>query len=277
MEKKILGDYNIIKQIGQGPLGAVYLAEHRFIKRHFALKVLPEELSTDRSFIQRFERQIATLASLEHPHIVKVHNISYADGIYFIVNDCIVDQMGETTNLGHYLSLNERRLPEEEIFDILMQVAEALDYGHSKMLEGKTLAHRGIKLSNILLGKSQERPSVFLSDFGLSPIIGEGLLLTKSYKMMAQSLSIDLGQDKNSPKSDKYPTDNPPPSKLSKLHLSFLQNYYFMAPEQKDIGRIDQVDMKCDVWAFGSIVLLFDYEDISGRPFSDAFCFHARL
>ena len=108
MEKKTLGDYNIVKQIGQGPLGAVLLGEHRFIKKRFALKVLPEELSTDRNFIQRFEKWISSLATLEHPHIVKVHNISFADGLYFLVTDCIVDQVGETTNLAHFICLHLR-------------------------------------------------------------------------------------------------------------------------------------------------------------------------
>ena len=54
MEKRILGDYTIIKQVGQGTLGAVYLAEQRFIKKQFILKILPEELSTDRGFIGPF-------------------------------------------------------------------------------------------------------------------------------------------------------------------------------------------------------------------------------
>ena len=83
MDKKTLGDYSIIKEIGQGTLGHVYLAEHRFIKQHYVLKVLPEELATDRNFIQRFEKTVKVLAKLDHPHIVKVHNVSFAEGYYF--------------------------------------------------------------------------------------------------------------------------------------------------------------------------------------------------
>src|SRR3989338_330068 len=98
VESKTLGDYTIIKQIGQGPMGTVFLAEHRFMKKQYVLKVLPEELSFDRAFIQRFEEEVAKLATLEHPNIVKLHNISYANGLYFLVSDCVVDEMGETTN-----------------------------------------------------------------------------------------------------------------------------------------------------------------------------------
>src|SRR5438105_1956896 len=97
---RFFGDYNVIKQIGLGSLGAVYLVEHRFIKRHFALKLLPEELSSDRPFIQRLEEEIGILANLEHPNIVKMHNISFAQGQYFLITDCIVDELGETTNLA---------------------------------------------------------------------------------------------------------------------------------------------------------------------------------
>ncbi|MBM3192389.1 MAG: serine/threonine protein kinase, partial [Chlamydiae bacterium] len=107
MERKTLGDYSLIKPIGQGCLGSVYLAEHRFIKKHFALKILSEELSSDKSFIQRFERDMAVLSNLDHPHIVKIHNVSFADGYYFLVMDCIVDAYGETTNLADYLRTHQ--------------------------------------------------------------------------------------------------------------------------------------------------------------------------
>src|SRR5689334_7065582 len=103
MQAKMLGDYTIIKPIGQGALGAVYLAEHRFMKKQYALKVLPPELSSSRSFIQRFQEDVGTLTTLDHPNIVKIHNVSFAEGQYFLVTDCIVDENGETTNLSQYL------------------------------------------------------------------------------------------------------------------------------------------------------------------------------
>jgi len=182
---------------------------------------------------------VATLAALDHPNIVKVHNISYADGIYFLVCDCVVDKMGETTNLAHFLTQNERRLPEEDIFEILQQVASALDFIHSKQSGGKSLAHRGLKLNNILIGKGTTKPMVYLADTGLSQVIGEGRILTNTYKVLSQSLA--LSDPKEAHKSHT----------LSKLHQSFLQTYAFLAPEQKEIARLDQVDIKCDVWAFG--------------------------
>lgn len=229
-----IGDYTVIKQIGQGSLGAVFLAEHRFLKRPFALKVLPEELNGDRGFVQRFEKEVAELARLEHPHIVKMHNVSYADGRFFLVTDCIVDAIGETTNLAEYLNLNNEQLAEDELVRIVQQAASAIDYAHEEKM-----AHRGIKLNNILIGKGGEGIHVYLSDFGLSRVIGMGTVLSKTYKILAESLGIQEKGDL---------------TKLSKLHLSFWQNYAFLAPEQKIIGDPRQVDTKADIWAFGVLI-----------------------
>lgn len=250
-EPRLLGDYQIIKKIGQGSLGAVYLGEHRYIKKPFALKMLPEELSSDRTFIQRFEEEIGTLASLEHPHIVKIHNISFNQGQYFLVTDCIVDEYAETTNLGQYLASLDKKLDEEAIFDLLHQVAEALDYAHTKKVAGKSLVHRGLKLSNILVGKGKSGVELYLSDYGLTRIVGTGNVLTRTYKTVGESLGLPaqlfqkLGQD-------RYASQPLDPQKLSLLHLSFLQTYAFLAPEQK---RIDAaVDITTDSYAFGVLV-----------------------
>ena len=251
MDKNTLGDYSIIKQIGQGTLGSVYLAEHRFVKQQYVLKVLPEEMATDRNFIQRFEKDVATLAKLEHPHIIKVHNVSFAEGYYFLVTDCIVDCFGETTNLTQYLSVNKQSLNENEILELLTQVASALHYAHQIHLGGEPLAHRGLKLNNILIGKGERGLHVHLSDFGLSHIVGEGAILTRMYKVLADVLSLDLSQSTfTKPGEEKFLTGSIDSGKLSKLHASFLQAYHFLAPEQK-IYREKPVGPRADSYAFG--------------------------
>ena len=251
MDRKTLGDYEIIKQIGQGTLGKVFLAEHRFLKKHFVLKVLPEELSTDRNFIQRFEKEVATLATLDHPHIVKVHNISFAEGYYFLVTDCIVDCLGETTNLTQYLSVNKQTLNENEIIELLSQVASALSYAHGKQFGGAFFAHRSLKLSNILIGKGEKGLHIFISDFGLSQIVGEGMILTRMYKVLCDILSLDLEKSTFAkPGEESYSTGTFDSKKLSKLHASFLQTYAFLAPEQK-IHRDKPASSQADVYAFG--------------------------
>ncbi len=251
MEHRILGDYTIIKPIGQGTLGLVFLAEHRFMRRQYVLKILPEEISTDRGFIQRFEEEVSALASLDHRNIVKIYNISFAQGFYFLVTDCIVDELGETTNLAQYVSGLGRKLEEDELFSILKQVADPLDYSHSKKIGSRELVHRNLKLNNILVGKGKEGIEIYLSDFGLSRIIGTGAVLTRTFKNVAEALNIAHSALPLKSGQDRYP--NPPIEnpKLIPLHTSFLQNYAFLAPEQKRLDSIYGVDAKADVYSFG--------------------------
>ena len=114
MEGKNLGDYLLLRCLGIGALGTAYLAQHRFLKRPFVVKVLDSELAHDADFVNRFEREAAVLATLEHPNIVKVHNVSEADGHYFLVTDPVMDEKGETTNLYEYCRLKGGRVPEDE-------------------------------------------------------------------------------------------------------------------------------------------------------------------
>lgn len=232
-----IGDYNLLKEIGRGSLGAVYLAEHRFIKKQFVLKVLPPELSKDRGFVARFEKEVGALAALEHPHIVKVHDICFADGHYFLVTDCIVDEMGETTNLAQYLSTNKERLKEKQVIYLLKQVASALDYLHKQKI-----AHCNLKLSNILVSQGEEGVHLYLSDVSLSRIIGSGQVLTRTYKAVAEKLDVPL--------EDQYSV-SPEQAKLNQLHQSFVQNYAFLAPEQKIGGAKGAINFKADIYAYG--------------------------
>ena len=253
-ETRFLGDYSIVKQIGQGSLGSVLLAEHRYMKRQFVLKVLPEELATDRTFINRFEEDVALLSALEHPNIVKIHNVSFSQGQYFLVTDCVVDELGETTNLAQYLLSHRKRLDESELLHILTQIAEALDYAHNKKGASKGIAHRGLKLNNILIGQEKDLRNVYLSDFGLSKIIGSGAVLTRSYKAMAEILGISQAVTPQKSTQDRYLNPAIEPQKLSPLHNSFLQNFAFLAPEQKRMDPNIPVDVKADFYAFGVLV-----------------------
>ena len=240
-ETRVLGDYSLIKQIGQGALGAVFLAEHRFMKKHFALKVFPEDLCSDRGFIQRFEDEVSQLSLLEHPNIVKLHNISYDQGVYFLVTDCVVDEFGENTNLAHFLQAKDYKISEDEIYSVLKQIAAALDYAHNFKGEGRGIAHRGIKLNNILTSKGSDGLHLYLSDYGLSKIIGSATFLTRTYKVVAET--IGLGKKLQCGAVDK--------KKVEPLHNSFLQSYNFLAPEQKLTDADQTVDFKADVYAFG--------------------------
>ncbi len=250
-ESRALGDYTLIKQIGQGSLGQVYLAEHRFMKRQYVLKILPEELASDRGFIQRFEEDVALLTQLDHPNIVKTHTVSSAQGQYFLVTDCVVDEFGETTNLNQHMLSRGSRFPEETLFRLLKQLAEALDYAHNKNTTSGGIIHRNLKLNNILVAKGRGGIDLIISDFGLSRVIGPAAVLTRTFKTVSEILGIADVLYQPKMEMQRYPNNPLSIQQLTPLHQSFLQNFAFLAPEQRKIDRPEGVTIKTDVYAFG--------------------------
>ncbi|MBI5274696.1 MAG: SUMF1/EgtB/PvdO family nonheme iron enzyme [Chlamydiales bacterium] len=230
MSRNILGDYEIIKEMEKGPLGSVFLVEHRFIKRRFILKLLPTAINADSEFLHRFKKHIQDIALLTHPNIVKLHNVSEAGGKYFLVTDSVLT--GEQpVHLGDYVKANQHRMGEKDYLHILSQVAKALDYAHEK-----NVVHGMLKPSNILIKESSHGIDVLVSDFGLASIVGEGYLLSHIYKNMAAALSIHF--DEAGTKEDILPA----------LHQSFLTSYHFLSVEQK---KNQMASPASDVYAFG--------------------------
>lgn len=211
-----LGDYTIHKKLGQGAFGDVYLAEHRFIKKIFALKVLPEEICSDAVFMRRFEAEVAEIAALDHPNIAKIHNVSSSEGRFFIVMDPQVDSLGETMHLERYLELKGRSHSEEDWIDLLSQAASALDYAHEA-----GVIHGSLKLTNILVAPAEKGVRLLLSDFGLVRLIGEKNYLVRLTQQLARG----------------FPN-----------HY-FTNSYAFLAPEQKLQGV--ELSFKSDAYAFG--------------------------
>lgn len=248
MTSKSLGDYALIKELGRGSLGTLFLAEHRFLKRPFALKILPDDIIADPGFIERFEKEVAALSMLDHPHIVKVHNVSCSDGQYFLATDCILHEEGPALNLEKYLEMHPGRLKEETIYKIAYQIAEALDYIHAKKAGEEPLAHRCLKLNNILIQEKEDGPHIYLSDFGLSRLLGAGWLFQRTCHTISEMMSAPAA--KATKKSTKSEERN-----LPYLQKSFLQNFSFLAPEQKNWEQSGTYnESKADVYAFGVIL-----------------------
>jgi len=217
---EILGDYTLVKKLEDTGFGDVFLAEHRFFKKPYVLKLLPKELCEDQSFIDRFEKKIGLLAKLDHPSILKIHNISSHDGQYFLVTDPIVDTQNTPLTLDHYLNSKDS-ISEVEIEVILRQIASALDYAHRSSLGKDLLIHGNIKPSNIFVVKNNNTTNVFIADFGLYPIIGQKYFLSRFAK------------------------------NLSSYGERILEHFYFLSPEQKRFSSLDNVDFASDVYAFG--------------------------
>ncbi|MBB64556.1 MAG: serine/threonine protein kinase [Waddliaceae bacterium] len=259
LDKQILGDYTIIKQLGQGSLGTVYLAEHRFMKKPYLLKVFPEELSSDRNFIQRFEEEVGVLVGVDHPNIVKIHNVSFSKGSHFLVTDCVVDDVGEPCNLLDYLRMRSQPLSEEEIVAVLRQIASALDYAHEKLRKNISLYHGSLKLNNVLVGKTKPQLKVYLSDFGLSQVVGLRSVLSRSYKSVAETVGVPMATSIGNG-SERYPSAPIDGTKMQHLQQSFLQNYLFLSPEQRWGEDLGEGAYKSDIYAFGVLAYYLIYK-----------------
>ncbi len=162
--------YTIIRRLGSGGMGEVYLAQHPRLPRQDALKVVKAEVSADDEYRERFHREADTAAALWHPHIVAVHDRGETDGQLWIDMDYI-----DGTDAG---ALLEERypngMPGPEVVEIITGVAEALDYAHEHRM-----LHRDVKPANMLIAKpdSPDR-RVLLADFGIAGLVGESTGLT---------------------------------------------------------------------------------------------------
>lgn len=141
----LLGAYCILEPLGRGGMAAVYLAEHRVMRRRCAIKVLPTEyLSNEPSFLDRFHREAQAVAALDHPNIVRAYD----------VNKALIDEKEVHYLVMEYVEGQDlRRMVEKqgaleycEAADLIRQSAEGLAHAHAR-----GLVHRDIKPANLLV------------------------------------------------------------------------------------------------------------------------------
>lgn len=157
LEGKQLGNYDVIRRIRAGGMGAVYEGRQRTaFDRRVAIKVILGDYAADRDMRRRFAREAKTIARLHHPHILQLIEFGDAQGILYLVMPFI-----DGGTLTSYL---RRNLPElSEISAIYQQLLDAVEYAHEA-----GLIHRDIKSSNVLLELRRNAPPyVYLADFGL--------------------------------------------------------------------------------------------------------------
>ncbi len=157
--------YEIVRQLGRGGMGAVYLARERALERFVAIKVLRPDLADAPDARERFRREARIAAQLSHPGILPLHTFGEVGGLWYFVMAYV-----RGVSLAERLRV-EGRLSGHEAHRILSELADALECAHRN-----GVIHRDIKPANILLDEESGR--AMLADFGVAKVHGAGDSLT---------------------------------------------------------------------------------------------------
>ncbi|MEK6337558.1 MAG: LpqB family beta-propeller domain-containing protein [Acidobacteriota bacterium] len=217
-----LGRYEVRSQIGEGGMGEVYLAHDTQLDRVVALKLLTAEVARDQQRLHRFLQEARAASSLSHPNVAHIYEIGEAEAAHFIAMEYVE---GEPLDR----KLSGRSLKVDEILEIAIQVADALDEAHAK-----GITHRDIKSSNIMI---TSRGRVKVLDFGLAKLA-------------------------SSPGSQEKPSGSEIATRVKTSPGIVMGTVNYMSPEQA-MGR--EVDHRTDIFSFGVVL----YEMATGRlPFA---------
>ncbi len=158
----VIQDLQVYELLGQGGMGAVYLARQIKLDRKVALKILAPSLSADPGFRERFTREARTLAHLQHPNIITIYEIGEVSGE--LGDYCyLVMELIDGVNMRD--ALVSGGITPKQALQIVPKICDALQYAHDQ-----GVVHRDIKPENILIGLNHE---VKIADFGLAKMLDE--------------------------------------------------------------------------------------------------------
>jgi serine/threonine protein kinase len=149
---------DVLSLIGRGGMGVVYKARQKSLHRHVALKLLAPERAGDPMFARRFASEARSLAALNHPHIVGVHDFGEAGGYFYLLMEFV-----DGVNLRQLIQ--SRRMSPDEALEIITPVCEALQAAHDR-----GIVHRDVKPENLLIDR---KGTVKIADFGIARMLDE--------------------------------------------------------------------------------------------------------
>ena len=217
-----ISHYRLLEQIGSGGMGVVYRAEDLQLGRPVAIKFLSEKLAADAHALERFQREARAAAALNHPNICTIYEVGEHEGRPFLALELL-----QGSTLRHKLSAEP--LPVQQILELGIQLADALDVAHSA-----GILHRDLKPANIFI---TQRGQAKILDFGLAKLHTQGAAASGSGMTMTAA----------EPLTDAGGT---------------VGTIGYMSPEQV---RGDAADQRADIFALGVVL----YEMATGKqPFA---------
>jgi len=194
----IFAGFRIVRRLGSGGMGEVYLIQHPRLPRRNALKILSADLSADPEYRARFNREADLASTLYHPHIVGVHDRGECNGQLWLSMDFV-----DGHDAGRLLaSRYPAGMPVDMVLSIITAVASALDDAHRQ-----GLLHRDVKPANIMLTHDDGEQRILLTDFGIARNVDDisGLTRTNmSVGTVAYSAPEQLMGDEIDGRADQY-------------------------------------------------------------------------